>query len=53
MRTPLAVPHTRQMHLLTLRTVMIAGLVGNVVVNTVLQALILRMLSRRWRSSWR
>jgi hypothetical protein len=32
------------MHLLTLRTVMIAGLVGNVVVNTVLQALILRML---------
>src|SRR5262245_30967440 len=45
MSTPLVVTHTQErMRLPTLRTVMIAGLVGNVLVNTVLQALILQML---------
>ena len=45
MSTPLVAVHTdRQMRLPTLRTVMIAGLVGNVLVNTVLQALILQTL---------
>jgi plastocyanin len=45
MSTPLVVTHTQErMRLPTLRTVMIAGLVGNVVVNTVLQALILHTL---------
>src|SRR6266540_7060349 len=45
MSTPMVVTHTNErMRLPTLRTVMIAGLVGNVVVNTVLQALILQTL---------
>jgi len=45
MSTPLVVtyPHER-MRRPTLRTIMIAGLVGNVLVNTVLQALILQTL---------
>ncbi len=45
MSTPLVVTDTQaRMRLPTLRTVMIAGLLGNVVVNTVLQALILQVL---------
>ena len=45
MSTPLAVTHMQgRTRLPALRNVMIAGLVGNVLVNTVLQALILRML---------
>jgi hypothetical protein len=45
MSTPLVVTHTQgQMRLPTLRTLMIAGLLGNVVVNAVLQALILQTL---------
>src|SRR6266545_4042135 len=45
MDTPLVVTHTQQQtRLPMLRTVMIAGLVGNVLVNTVLQALILHTL---------
>jgi plastocyanin len=45
MGTPLVGSHTQErMRLLILRTVMIAGLVGNVLVNTVLQALILHTL---------
>lgn len=45
MSTPLAVTHMQAPgRLPTLRKVMIAGLVGNVLVNTVLQALILRTL---------
>jgi heme/copper-type cytochrome/quinol oxidase subunit 2 len=45
MSTPLVVTHTQgQRRLPTLRTVIIAGLVGNVLVNTVLQALILQTL---------
>ena len=45
MSTPLVVPHTHgRRRLPTLRKVMIAGLVGNVLVNTVLQGLILRTL---------
>jgi plastocyanin len=45
MSTPLVATHTQErMRIPALRTVMIAGLVGNVLVNTVLQALILQML---------
>src|SRR6266545_4279304 len=45
MSTPMVVTHTQErMRLPALRTVMIAGLLGNVVVNTVLQALILQVL---------
>jgi plastocyanin len=45
MSTPLVLSHTHgRRRLPTLRTVMITGLVGNVVVNTVLQALILQTL---------
>jgi uncharacterized cupredoxin-like copper-binding protein len=45
MSTPMAITHTQErMRLPTLRKVMIAGLVGNVLVFTVLQALILQTL---------
>ena len=45
MSTPMVVTHTNErMRLPMLRTVMIAGLVGNVLVNTVLQVLILQTL---------
>ena len=45
MSTPLVVTHTQErMRLPTLRKVMIAGLVGNVLVFTLLQALILQTL---------
>jgi plastocyanin len=45
MSTPMAVSHTQgRRHPSTLRSVMITGLVGNVVVNTILQALILQTM---------
>lgn len=45
MNTPLAVTHTqKRTHLSTLRIVMIAGLVGNVVVNALVQTLIVQTL---------